>query len=94
MSAADLGTPGYDISYGYGLVQAENAHASLAGLCGGSPLARSDQDGDADVDGHDLAGLANAFAAAAPAADLNRDGAIDAGDLAAFAAAFGAVPAE
>jgi subtilisin family serine protease len=94
LSVEDLGTPGYDISYGYGLVQAENAGALLAGLCGGSPLARSDRDGDADVDSHDLAVLANAFTAAAPAADLNRDGAIDAGDLAAFAAAFGAVPAE
>lgn len=94
MSAEDLGTAGRDTSYGYGLVQAENAHASLAGLCGGSALARSDRDGDADVDGHDLAVLGNAFAAAAPAADLDRDGAVDAGDLAAFAAAFGAVPAE
>ena len=94
MSAEDLGTPGYDISYGYGLVQAENARDSLAGLCGGSALARSDRDGDADVDGHDLAVLGHAFFAGAPAADLNRDGMIDAADLAAFAAAFGAVPAD
>jgi subtilisin family serine protease len=93
-SAEDLGTPGYDISYGYGLVQAENGRAALAEACGGSSLARADRDGDADVDGQDLAGLGAAFAAAAPAADLDRDGAVDAADLAAFAAAFGTVPAE
>lgn len=92
MSAEDLGTPGYDISFGYGLVQAENAKLYLDGLCGGSGLTRADQDGDGDVDGHDQALWAGAFLAAEPLADLNRDGAISNEDLREFAAAFGTVP--
>lgn len=94
MSAEDLGAPGYDTSFGYGLVQAENAKLYLDGLCGGNSLSRADQDGDDDVDGHDLALLAGAFLAAKPSADLNRDGAISNGDLQEFAAAFGTVPGE
>jgi len=58
MSAEDLGSPGYDTSFGYGLVQAENAKFYLDGLCGASSLTRADQNGDGDVDGHDLALLA------------------------------------
>ena len=94
MSAEDLGAPGYDTSFGYGLVQAENAKLYFDGLCGGSSLTRADQDGDNDVDGHDPALLAGAFLAIKPSADLNRDGAISNGDLQEFAAAFGTVPGE
>ncbi|MBU4264183.1 MAG: S8 family serine peptidase [Proteobacteria bacterium] len=94
MSAEDLGPAGYDISFGYGLVQAENAKLYLDDLCGGSSVARADLDGDGDVDGRDLALLAGFFATAASSADLNRDGVISDGDLQEFAAAFGTVPVE
>lgn len=94
MSAEDLGAPGYDTSFGYGLVQAENAKLYLDGLCGGRSLTRADQDGDDDVDGHDLALFAGAFLAVKPSADLNRDGAISNVNLQEFAAAFGTVPGE
>lgn len=94
MSAEDLGSPGYDTSFGYGLVQAENAKLYLDGLCGAATGARADQDGDDDVDGLDLALLAGAFQGAEAPADLNRDGVISGGDLREFAAAFGTMPGE
>ena len=92
LSAEDLGPAGYDISFGYGLVQAEKAKLYLDGLCGGSSADRADQDGDGDVDGRDLALFTGVYKAAAPSADLNRDGVISDGDLQEFAAAFGTVP--
>jgi subtilisin family serine protease len=94
MSAEDLGPADYDISFGYGLVQADNARLYLEGLCGGGSAARADLDGDRDVDGRDLALFVGFFAAAAPSADLNRDGVINDGDLQEFAVAFGTVTVE
>jgi len=50
-SAVDLGTPGPDNSYGYGLLNAMSAYDWLLTHVG-SPF---DSDGDGDVDGNDLA---------------------------------------
>lgn len=88
-SAEDLGNPGRDPMFGYGLVQALEAKLLLDATCGESHLNLADHDDDHDIDGIDLATQANFFSSLSPSADLNRDGTISSSDLAVFASVFG-----
>ncbi len=88
-SAEDLGASGRDTSFGYGLVQAPEAKLILDATCGENNFNRADHDDDNDIDGIDLASLADFFSPSSPSADLNRDGVISFADLAVFAAGFG-----
>lgn len=72
-STVDFGVPGYDTSFGYGVVNALNA--LLAALPSG------DLNGDGVVDGADLGLLLGAWDGADPIADLNGDGVVDGADL-------------
>ncbi|MCB2183680.1 MAG: S8 family serine peptidase [Desulfobulbaceae bacterium] len=88
-SAEDLGDPGRDTSFGFGLVQALQAKLFLDATCGGSSLNRADFDNDDDIDGIDLVSMAAFFSSSSPSADLNRDGELTSADLAVFASGFG-----
>ncbi len=90
-SAEDLGIPGYDTSFGYGLVQAQEAKLLLDEMCGESNLNRADNDDDNDIDGIDLVSMATFYSSSSPPADLNRDGVVSVADLAVFASGFGAL---
>jgi len=52
---------------------------------------KGDFEPDGDVDGLDLKVFSDAYAAAAPAADLDGSGVVDTGDLAVFAADSGGI---
>ena len=80
-ASVDLGSPGYDPIFGWGLV---NAHASVL-LTPLSP----DFDGSGTVDRIDLALLLAVFGLPDPAADLNDDGIVDVIDLIELLLAFG-----
>lgn len=88
-SAEDLGDLGRDKSFGYGLVQAQEAKLLLDATCGESNLNRADNDDDNDIDGIDLVSFATSFFSSSPPADLNRDGVINTADLTVFASSFG-----
>jgi len=77
MTATDLGTPGWNPTFGHGLVRADAAVAAALALVDNP----GDLNGDGVVDGADLGILLNAWLLGDPIADLNGDGVVDGADL-------------
>ena len=88
-TAEDLGTPGLDTSFGHGLIQGQAVKLYLDATCGAGIQSLSDHDVDNDIDGQDLALMANRFSSRTPSADINRDGIIDIADIRDFASVYG-----
>ncbi|GIW74652.1 MAG: hypothetical protein KatS3mg103_1174 [Phycisphaerales bacterium] len=76
-TAIDLGSPGWDASFGYGLV---NAQAAL----GIEPPCPADFDGDGTLSLSDFLAFQSAFDNGEPSADLNGDGMLDIFDFLEF----------
>ena len=98
-SATDLGAPGRDDTFGYGLVNAAAARTYLdlllpppctADVAGGAVRPDGSASPDGVVDGSDFVAFINAFAAAASLADLDGDGVVDGADFVMFINSFGA----
>ncbi|MBW7905574.1 MAG: S8 family serine peptidase [Phycisphaerae bacterium] len=87
-TAVDLGDPGKDNSYGWGMVDAYAAVKRALELC--AAPCPGDLDGDGDVDQSDLGILLADFGCAADCAgDLDGDGDVDQGDLGILLANYG-----
>ncbi len=87
-TARDLGSAGYDTSYGHGLVQAHDAVVEAFNLTPPGPcLADITEDGV--VNTADLGGLIGSFGTAGPFADINGDGSVDSADLGILISEFG-----
>ena len=80
-ACVDLGAPGFDTSFGWGLV---NAHASVL-LTPLSP----DLDDSGTIDVNDLVLLLSVFGLQDPVADLNGDGTVNILDLIELLLVFG-----
>jgi len=76
-TAIDLGSPGFDTSFGHGLV---NAEAAL----GLEPVCVADFDGDGDLTIFDFLAFQTAFDAGEASADLTDDGVLDIFDFLEF----------
>jgi hypothetical protein len=87
-TALDLGVPGYDTTYGNGLVQAHDAVIEAYNMTPPPPCI-ADITGDGSVDTADLGGLLGAFGTADPFGDINGDGFVDTSDLGILLAEFG-----
>jgi subtilisin family serine protease len=83
-NAVDLGSPGFDIYFGYGRI---NAAATIAAISSGCP---ADFDGDGDVDTADLLYLLAAWGTGA--GDVDGDGDTDTADLLRLLAEWGECP--
>lgn len=81
-TATDLGAPGRDDLFGFGLVNAQAATAYLRDRVGAWCMADFDDNGG--VDGLDVEAFFANWNAARLVADVNLDGRVDAGDVAAF----------
>jgi serine protease len=93
-SAVDLGEPGRDDSFGWGLVNAAAARAwldaTLPSRCAADLAGSATGGPDGTLDGSDFIAFINAFAAGEPGADVVADGTIDGSDFIAFINAFAA----
>ena len=85
-SATDLGSAGYDTTYGWGFV---NANDALNTIVGGCP---TDINGDGNVDVEDLLQLIGAWGNAGGDEDLDADGNVGVNDLLILIAAWGPCP--
>lgn len=86
-TATDLGDPGHDDFFGFGLVNAEAARVRLECIltnCDSCPECAADYDGNGGVDGGDLAAFFADFEAGASCADVDANGGVDGGDLGTF----------
>jgi hypothetical protein len=86
-TARDMGSAGYDILTGWGLVDARAALERVwQGVC------PADFNYDRIVDGADLGLLLLQWGTTNPAYDLNNDGIVDGGDLGILLVSWGACP--
>ncbi|MGP1347450.1 MAG: S8 family peptidase [Phycisphaerales bacterium] len=85
-TALDLGTPGFDSSFGWGLPRADAAVGVVA-----VPACPGDVDGDGDVDSDDLGIVLGAFGCSGGgcAGDVDGDGDVDSDDLGVLLGGFG-----
>lgn len=89
LAAVDLGDPGPDYNYGYGLIDAAEAYELARSICS------ADFDGDYDVDSSDLAVLAvewlrtDCTGETVCQSDLDSDGEVNFHDYAEFAGQYG-----
>lgn len=83
-TSVDLGSAGYDTSFGWGFINA-GAAVNLAAGAGCAP----DLTGDGTLDFFDISAFINAFAAMDPAADFDGNGTFDFFDVSGFINAFG-----
>ncbi|MCB9847649.1 MAG: S8 family serine peptidase [Phycisphaeraceae bacterium] len=87
-TAMDLGNPGYDTTFGYGLLQAHDAVIEAYNLTPPGPCV-ADLTGDGVVNTADLGGLLGVFGTNDPYGDINGDGVTDTSDLGLLIAEFG-----
>ena len=87
-TALDLGAPGYDTTFGHGLLRAHNAVIAAFNLTPPGPCT-ADITHDGVVNTADLGGLIGAFGSAGPFGDVNGDGVVDTADLGILLSEFG-----
>lgn len=87
-TARDLGAPGYDTTFGNGLVQAHDAVVEAFNMTPPGPCV-ADITGDGAVNTADLGGLIGLFGTSDPFGDINGDGLVDTADLGLLIAEFG-----
>jgi subtilisin family serine protease len=87
-TASDLGSPGFDQQFGYGLV---NALAAVEAAIARIPLppCMGDITGDGTVNTADLGGMLGSFGTNGPYADVNQDGVVNTSDLGLLLIEFG-----
>ncbi len=87
-TATDLGSPGFDQQFGYGLV---NAHAAVQAAIARIPLppCTADITGDGTVNTADLGGMLGSFGMNGPYADVNGDGVVNTSDVGLLLIEFG-----
>lgn len=89
-TAFDLGDPGYDTTFGRGLVQAHDAVIEAYNQTPPGPCL-ADITGDGVVNTADLGGLIGVFGTIDPFGDVNGDGFVDTADLGILLSEFGRV---